>query len=244
MRYPLHVRLEAVLALLRKLPGLEFHQFLTDWPEHLGDAPDAATIAGWDPRVPVGFREFAAALPAVRFEYEGPGLSGSMNLVVSATGLAVPDWIPAVPTASVRADAPAVHSIERKDPQVDLWVELDWPDGWNGSGANLALEAGGSSILYVFESTARYDDLEHYLTLGAKRGFLDYWPAAPESDSDVIVSQWQQQLEALRALSLDRSSAPATVVARLAAAGVEASLAEDIVAWLGQDATLYLPKEA
>lgn len=77
--------------------------------------------------------------------------------------------------------------------------------------------------------------VSHYLTRGAKLGFVWYWPRA---DSWEARDFTQRLFDA----SLPRTTPAAEVVAALVAKGLSEAEAAGMVAWLGEDAVILLPK--
>jgi len=84
------------------------------------------------------------------------------------------------------------------------------------------------------DTPAVFDDWESYLTLGARRGFAWYWPNGSREGMAFA--------ERLYAGSLPRSTPEAEVVAGLQARGLSEREARGMVAWLGEDAVILLPK--
>jgi hypothetical protein len=77
--------------------------------------------------------------------------------------------------------------------------------------------------------------VSHYLTRGAKLGFVWYWPRTDYWEARDFT---QRLLDA----SLPRATPEIEVVAALVAKGLSEAEAAGMVAWLGEDAVILLPK--
>ena len=77
--------------------------------------------------------------------------------------------------------------------------------------------------------------VSEYLTQGARLGFVWYWPRT---------TYWEARAFTKRLFdaSLPRSTPAPEVVAALVAKGLSAAEAAGMVAWLGEDAVILLPK--
>lgn len=225
----LHDRLRAYLEALERRGDLVFEDVTRgEWPDWLGEAPDEAAIAGWDPRIEEAARGFARAAPFWTFRYrsEDESVVGSMNLAFGMSGFERPEWTP---------EAFAGHAVE-------AWCELDVPDDWSGSGTRYALVPGGARILHVYESPAEYPDLETYLTTGARRGFVELWSCGRESDSDVHAERREGCLATLRERSAPLDTPAETLGRELVRLGAPADDAAELLEWLGGDAALLVPR--
>lgn len=77
--------------------------------------------------------------------------------------------------------------------------------------------------------------VEEYLTLGARRGFVGYWPKPEHREANDLVARLFER-------SVPRDTPEANIRAGLVARGLTASEAAAVWRWLGRDAVLLLPR--
>lgn len=114
---------------------------------------------------------------------------------------------------------------------LDECYELDCDREGVGEAAWFAISGGKSSVVWSVESQVRFKTFTDYVTAGARRGFASGWQIAKNKKADAAL--------------LDRSlptSTPAAEVEAALAKGVDASMAADLVAWLGDRAVVLLPR--
>lgn len=80
----------------------------------------------------------------------------------------------------------------------------------------------------------RFEGLEAYLTLGARRGFAWYW----QNDDN---SEWPDLLARLREGSIDAGTSADALIAALCGQGATDAEARALVEWLGDDARILVP---
>ncbi|MBK8266435.1 MAG: hypothetical protein IPK80_34545 [Nannocystis sp.] len=83
----------------------------------------------------------------------------------------------------------------------------------------------------------RLGSLEQYLTLGARRGFAWYW----QNDENF---QWLDLVARLHASSLGSGSTEEALVSALTSRGASELEARALVAWLGDDVRILIPRES
>ncbi|MBL9044604.1 MAG: hypothetical protein JNM83_23535 [Myxococcales bacterium] len=228
MTTSLALRLRTLFSLLRQRADLHFDQFTTG----SGEVPSVMDQIHWDARIPDDLRQFSRELPTLTCSYQGKGLtheespiSGGIELTTLAGPgeLSKPEWVPAVDGAV---------------PSVDSWIFLDVPECWNGECTTFALLPDRSELLYLYENTTRFASLTDYLTLGAKRAFVAYWPELNAQLGNTPA----QQLAVLRQHSLPEGTSEGVLHKRLRSAGLSDELASDLQEWLGSDLTLYFTR--
>jgi hypothetical protein len=114
-------------------------------------------------------------------------------------------------------------------------VAVDYDYYGNGWAAYAVPEARPPVVVWDIEDCVYFDSFDAYLRAGARRGFC-YRPDA-----------WQRGSKAphpLAAASLDPSTPTADLRAALVARGAEPAIADGLLAWLGADVVLLLPRAA
>ena len=81
----------------------------------------------------------------------------------------------------------------------------------------------------------RIGSLEDYLTLGARRAFAGYW----QNDDN---SEWPDLVARLHASSVASGTAPEALTTALISRGASDAEAQALVAWLGDDVRILLPR--
>lgn len=92
-----------------------------------------------------------------------------------------------------------------------------------------------------------FASLDEYMTLGARHAFLRGWQSAvvdPKGKKKVGARAAVPALKALRARGLAPGLPREELARRLEARGVEKTMAEDLIAWLGDDVLLLFPAGA
>lgn len=227
MNTSLATRLRTLFSLLRQRSDLTFDSFTIGAAE----LPTVADQTSWDSRIPQDYREFVRELASFTCTYHGPvdsdgnRISGGVELsALAGPGeLEKPEWVPAV---------------DGVVPAVESWIFFDVPESWNGECTTFALLPDRSVLFYLYDNTARFDSLTEYLTVGAHRGFVSYWPGLNQQ----LHNTPAQQLAVLRAHSLPEATPLAEIQRRMHRAGVKEELAADLVDWLGSDLTLYFQR--
>lgn len=87
------------------------------------------------------------------------------------------------------------------------------------------------------ESVRRFDSLESYLTLGARRAFAWYWPNEDQGETDEVLARLNEG-------SLAADAGLDAVRAGLLAQGASPNEADALLAWLGHDARILVPVNA
>ena len=227
MNTSLATRLRTLFSLLRQRADLTFDTFTIGAAE----LPSVADQTGWDLRIPDDFRQFARELASITCSYTGPTSSDgtpitggvALSALAGPGELEKPEWVP-----EVNGSVPAVES----------WIFFDVPESWNGECTTFALLPDRSVLLYLYDHTASFESLTDYLTVGARRGFVSYWP---NLDSQLRNTPYQQ-FAALKSHSLPAETPLAEILRRLHGAGVNQQIAADLVAWLGSDLSLYFQR--
>lgn len=220
-------RVLSLFSLLRHRSDLKF----TDYSTGSGELPTVMDQVHWDARIPEDFRAFAREVSSLVCTYRGPArqdgelISGGINLTLSAGPgeLDKPEWVPAV---------------DGKEPEVDLWLFCDVPDDWNGESTNLALLPDGAAMLYVYDNPRWMGSFTEYLTLGARRGFVSYWPNV----NQYLRNTPADNLATLRAHSIDEKTPKDDILKRLHKFGIDETRAQDLWDWIGSDLTLYFQR--
>ena len=220
-------RLLTLFSLLRHRSDLKF----VDYSTGTGELPTVVDQIHWDGRIPEDFRSFAREVSSLVCTYTGPArpdgepISGGINLDMKAGPgqLDKPEWVPEVDGVA---------------PPVDLWLFCDVPDDWNGESTNLALTPGGAVMLYVYDNPRFMGSFTEYLTLGARRGFVSYWPNL----NPYLRNTPADSLATLRAHSLDEKTPKEDILSRLRKFGIDEARAQDLWDFIGSDLTLYFQR--
>lgn len=106
---------------------------------------------------------------------------------------------------------------------------LSYDPGQSEAGASLVFDDANDCERHFMGSA------EMYLTAGARRAFVWYWPKSDYWEANDLVARLVKS-------SIPRSSPEAKVRAGLVAQGLDADEAHAIWRWLGRDAALLLPK--
>ena len=227
MNTSLATRLRTLFSLLRQRADLKFDTFTIGTAE----LPSVADQTSWDLRIPDDFRRFSRELASFTCSYTGPKASDGTPLTGGVTLSALagpgelekPEWVP-----EVDGSVPAVES----------WILFDVPESWNGECTTFALLPDRSVLLHLYDHPARFESLTDYLTVGARRGFVSYWPGLTSQPPNTPA----QQLAVLKAHSLPEETPLAEIHRRLHGAGVNPQVAAELVDWLGSDLTLYFQR--
>lgn len=159
----------------------------------------------------------------------------AVSFARSATDVSFSYRVPGDPEAqgflhlSLAGSADTVDFLD--DAQFAACYELDCDREGVGTAAWFRLSGGKGHILWSVEDEIRFKTLTDYLTKGARRGFGPRWQDAKDKRADA----------ALLARSVSVDTSPDALRAALAER-VPASMAADLVEWLGNRAALLLPK--
>ncbi len=228
MQTSLAQRVLTLFSLLRQRTDFEF----IDYSTGSGELPTVMDQVHWDPRIEADFRALAREVSHLLFTYQGPKrpdgepITGGINLslAVDPTELYEPDWVPEVNGEALK---------------VEKWLFSDVPDDWNGESTNLALLPDRSEFLYVYDNPRWMGSLTDYLTLGARRGFVSYWPNIVPG----LHNTPADSLATLRKHSLDDKTPKDDLLSRLRKRGVDEVRAQDLWDWLGSDLALYFQRK-
>ncbi len=175
---------------------------------------DTARVRDLDEPYPADAGSFAASATDVAFSYRVKDEPESQGfLYLSLAGLGdSPDFL--------------------DEAKFDECYELDCDREGVGFAAWFRVAGGKGHILWSIEDGVQFKTLTEYLTKGARRGFGVRWQDAKDKRADA----------ALLARSLPTKTPADTVRKGLLARGVKASMADDLIEWLGDRAVLLLPK--
>ncbi len=224
MQTSLAQRVLTLFSLLRQRSDVSF----IDYSTGSGELPTLVDQVHWDPRIGEDFRALAREVSRLLFTYQGPKgpdgepISGGINLSldVGPAELYEPEWVP---------------EVNGEAPKVEKWIFCDVPDDWNGESTNLALLPDRSEFLYVYDNPRWMGSLTDYLTLGARRGFVSYWPNITAN----VRNTPADSLAVLRKHSLDEQTPKEDILLRLHKFGIDEARARDLWDWLGSDLSLY-----